>query len=130
MMKAAIYARLAAPDKDEMDKQISELKAAVAQHQEWELCGVYFEFVSGMTEDMPYEMNHLLADCKANDVHIVVIRDISRLTRNYKVLSQRIEAFRSAGIELYLLNEDMQSLSQLDEANAFFDLIKGLEVEQ
>lgn len=118
MIKAAIYARLAAPDKAEMDKQIADLKAAVAEREEWELYGVYFDFASGTAEDMPFEMEHLLADCKAHNIHVAVIRDISRLTRNVQQLPKRIEAFRSAGIELYLLHEDMKPLSQIDGATA------------
>ncbi len=121
MMKVAIYARLTALDKAAMDKQITDLKAAVAEHEDWELYGVYFDFASGTAEDMPLEMEHLLADCKAHNICIVVIRDISRLTRNVQQLTERIEVFHGAGIELYLLHEDMKPLSQIND----FGLLAG-----
>ena len=86
--KTGIYARLSLKDLgiedgDTMEMQIALLRDYVIQHPELELTEVYEDNGWTGTNFQRPEFNHMMEDVKAGKINCIVVKDLSRLGRNY-----------------------------------------------
>ena len=55
----------------------------VAKHPKWTLVGIYAdEGISGTSTAHRVELNHMLTDCRAGKIDLVITKSVSRLARN------------------------------------------------
>ena len=83
--KTAVYARLSTEDLDEdtLDNQIYLLKSFVGEKTDMVLVDIYADNgFSGTNFERP-EFTRLMNDVKTGKVNCIVVKDLSRLGRNY-----------------------------------------------
>ena len=81
MKRTAIYGRVST-DKQDLERQLIELRDYVERSEDLELVGEYLEHESGATAaDQRPELARLMDDCRRRKVDHVVVDAMSRLTR-------------------------------------------------
>lgn len=106
-MKAAIYSRVST-DQQDYSKQTEELKD-YAQRNGIEIAYVFEEKESGFNNDRP-EFEKLRKLTK-QDIDIILVWEISRLSRRSIYLQQQIEDFTNKGICIYALSNSLQTIN-------------------
>ena len=86
--RTAIYARLSVYDlgqdkRDTMDNQIGMLKSYVSQQPDMTLAGLYVDNGWSGTNFSRPDFQRMLNDVRAGKVNCIVVKDFSRLGRNY-----------------------------------------------
>ena len=109
-MKAVIYARLGIPEPDKLTRHVEMLTEKIQQNPMLELAGVYSEVAGGTGAGMPPEMKKMLEDCVKKGIHLVVMRDTSRLATSFYDLDRRIKAFQNRSITVWFAAERMSSM--------------------
>lgn len=96
--QTAIYARLSVCDldrdnSDTMESQIDALKTYVSQQSDMTLAGIYVDNGwSGTNFDRP-DFQRMLGDVRAERINCIVVKDFSRLGRNYVETGHYLQDF-------------------------------------
>lgn len=94
-----------------MSAQISYYNQYIGKRRDWTLAGIYTdEGLTGTRSDR-VEFNHLLDDCKAGKVDLVITKSISRLARNTVTLLAYVRELKGLGIDVFFERENIHSLS-------------------
>ena len=117
--KAAIYARVST-DRQEYQRQIKELQS-FAERSNMEVKYVFEEKESGFNSERP-EYNKLMALTK-EDIDIVLLWELSRLSRKSIEIQSDIEKLTSKGINVYIHNKSLYTLDEQGNINPTTKLI-------
>ena len=116
---AGLYTRLSVEDngygtKDSIQNQIAFLKDYIGRHEdELELTEVYVDNGTTGTNFEREEWNRLIADIKDGKIDCVVIKDFSRMGRNYIEVGNYLEKiFPFLGVRVIAVNENYDSQKQ------------------
>ena len=122
MLRVAFYDR----NRVDPDTPISviELQNALfyrllKKHPEWENIGIYRDIDEfGTTSRNQLEFNKLMEDCKKGMIDLVVVKSISKFSRNVVDLISMVSAFHSMNpaVELYFINENIDTRKDNDLA--------------
>jgi DNA invertase Pin-like site-specific DNA recombinase len=94
-----------------MSAQISYFNQLIGKRMEWTLVGIYTdEGLTGTKEDR-VEFNHLLDDCRAGKIDLVITKSISRFARNTVTLLASVRELKGLGIDVFFERENIHSLS-------------------
>ncbi|MCM1296948.1 MAG: recombinase family protein [Muribaculaceae bacterium] len=115
--RAAVYVRLSREDErkvesDTVENQRAFLEDYVAGEPSLELAGVYVDrHVSGTRFDRP-EFSRMISDMRAGKVGCIVVKDLSRLGRNYLEAGDYIEKiFPFFGVRFIAVTDGYDSLT-------------------
>lgn len=115
--RTAIYVRLSSEDErkilsESVENQIALLKDYVDSHDDLQLVGCYVDRgVSGTKFNRP-DFNQLVADMKAEKFDCVVVKDLSRLGRDYLMTGEYLESiFPFYNIRFIAVTDGYDSLS-------------------
>ena len=106
-MKAAIYSRVSTEGQD-YSKQTNELKD-YAKRNGIEVAYIFEEKESGFNNDRP-EFEKLRKLTK-QDIDIILVWEISRLSRRSVYLQQQVEDFTNKGICIYALSNSLRTIN-------------------
>lgn len=129
-IRVAAYCRVSTQRK----KQESSLKAQIvhftrriSETSEWELVGIYVEQESGLGTQNRSELERLFEDCQAGRIDLVLIKSISRLSRNTLNALTIFNHLFDRGIELRF---DLENFSSKDKrVRQMFALIAAIAQE-
>ena len=109
--KAVIYARVSSVgDRQNTDRQISDLLEYV-NYQKLELSKVFKEHISGAKKNSERPVfQQAIEYCKANDVAILLVSELSRLGRNAFEVLATVKDLIDSGINLYMQKEQLTLL--------------------
>lgn len=117
--RAGIYVRLSVKDNgyqssDSLENQIALLKRFIQnQKEEFELVRLYVDNGTTGTDFDRKEWNHLIEDIKSGEINCIMIKDFSRIGRNYiEVGTYLEEIFPSLGVRVVAVNENFDSKKQ------------------
>ena len=127
LLRVAAYCRVSTQREEQessLKSQVMHFTRLICENSEWEFAGVYAEQQSGLHVSDRSELERLLHACDTGRVDIVLMKSISRLSRNtvdaLKILNGVIEK----GIELRF---DLENLSTKDErVRQMFAMITGV----
>lgn len=115
--KTAIYVRLSREDErkiasESVENQLEFLKDFVAKDSSLVLIGEYVDrHVTGTKFDRP-EFNRMIADIRSGKIDCVVVKDLSRLGRNYLEAGDYIEKiFPFFGVRFIAVTDNYDSLT-------------------
>lgn len=94
----AIYARVALDEGNELKEQ-ADMLIKNAESVGDDVYSVYYECESGLKQNRT-EFMRLMADIKDNKFKRLYIRDISRLTRNYLLISDILKDIQNHNVEI------------------------------
>ncbi len=117
-LRVAAYVRVSTDDENQTSSyelQINHYKDYIAQHEGWELVGIYAdEGISGTSMEHRVEFNRLIKDCEAGGIDLIVTKSISRFARNTvdSLLTQRKLANLKHPVGVFFETENLNSLEQ------------------
>lgn len=126
----ALYERLSRDDELQGESNsISNQKKMLQEYAEKNGFTPYRHYtddgISGTRFDRPGFM-HMLEDIKNATVGTVVIKDMSRLGRDYLVVGQLQEMFRQKGVRLIAINDNHDSFKGDDDFLPFRNIMKNI----
>lgn len=94
-----------------MSAQISYFNQLIGKRMDWTLAGIYTdEGLTGTKADRS-EFNHLLDDCRAGKIDLVLTKSISRFARNTVTLLESVRELKGLVIDVFFERENIHSLS-------------------
>lgn len=113
-VRVAAYARVSS-DKDaafhSLEAQKDYYEQYAAQHQDWELVGIYSDNgISGTTNNRP-EFQRMIQDCRDGKIDLVITKSVTRFARNTVILLETIRELKELGVDCYFEKENMHSIS-------------------
>lgn len=128
-----IYARLSVKDnayatKDSMQNQIAFLKEYVENHgDELQLVKVYVDNGTTGTNFDREKWNRLMEDIKSGEINCIVIKDFSRMGRNYIEMGNYLEKiFPFLGVRVIAVNENFDSDKQSFESRMLMNALTNI----
>ena len=113
--KVAAYARVSKNTErllHSVSAQVSYYSSLIQKNPEWEYAGVYADCgISGTGIRERDEFRHLLADCEAGKIDIVLTKSISRFARNTVDLLATVRRLKELGVEVRFEKENISSFS-------------------
>ena len=112
-MNAVIYARVSSVgDRQNTDRQISDLNEYAA-YQKLQVLQVFEEHISGAKKNVERPVLLQAIDfCKANNVSILLVSELSRLGRNAFEVLVTVKDLIDSGINLYMQKEQLTLLDK------------------
>lgn len=127
-MKVAIYCRVST-DEQELEHQIASCQH-FCEYRGFEIGHIYSEKFSGMKAKRPQYLQ-LINDLRNCVYAGVVVFRIDRLGRNSHELILLLDEFKSKGIKVYSLNENLDTDTAIGKAMVdFICILANLEREQ
>ena len=130
--KTAIYVRLSREDErkiesDTVENQLALLRDYVDKDSSLSLKGEYVDrHVTGTKFDRP-EFNRMIADIRAGKINCVVVKDLSRLGRNYLEAGDYIEKiFPFFGVRFIAVTDNYDSLTSEPTEDGLIVPLKNL----
>lgn len=121
-MRGAIYSRVSTLDQD-YNRQTNELRE-YAKHLGIEISHVFEEKESGFNNDRPEFAK--LKELTKDDIDIILVWELSRLSRRSLYLQQQIEYFTKKGICVYAKKENLRTLDENGEEDRNTKFIIGI----
>ena len=113
-LKVAAYARVSS-DKDLMEASLNEqidfYTRAIIQNNNWDFAGVYYDDgVSGTTISKRKGFIKMVNDAKAGLIDIILVKSVSRFSRNLINLLETVKELRKIGVEIFFEQQNTSSL--------------------
>ena len=120
LIKAGIYVRVStarAPQLRSLSSQVSAMTRYVYSRENWILKDIYLEVGSAKTGSSRREFTRLLDDCNSQQIEVVVVKSLSRFGRDNVEVIESIRALVSAGVTIYFMEEDIESMRVIRNGN-------------
>lgn len=118
--RVAVYARVSTNDAEQLKSliaQVSVFTRLVASTPQWLLADIYIDIASSKTGSSRKEFTHMLEDCKAHKIEIILTKNISRFGRGTIEILEALNHLKVLGVSVIFEQED------LDNANTDSDLM-------
>lgn len=109
--KVAIYCRVSTnhySQEESLEAQIEGLKQIVKNNTDWSLFKVYTDKDSG-GNTFRFGFQSMMFDCYENYIDIVLVKSISRLSRNTVDLLEAVNKLRCMGIDIIFHEENIKT---------------------
>ena len=104
LMKVAAYARVSMETErlqHSLSAQISYYSELIQKHAGWQYVGVYADDgISGTKISRRDEFQHMVEDCEAGKIDIILTKSISRFARNTVDLLNTVRHLKELGISV------------------------------
>ena len=102
--RVAAYARVSMESErmqHSLSAQVSYYSALIQKNPEWEYAGVFADYgISGTGTKKRDEFNHMLAECEAGNIDIILTKSIQRFARNTVDLLNTVRHLKELGIDI------------------------------
>ncbi len=117
--RVAAYCRVSTNKDDQLeslDAQREHYEQVIKNNDHWTFAGIYYdEGLSAMQMKTRPKLMKMLNDCKQGKIDLVLVKSISRLSRNVTDYLSIIRDLNSRGIGLYFERENINTLKEDDE---------------
>lgn len=115
-LKVAAYARIS-NDKEELqtslNEQIIHYTNLIMENPEWEFAGIYPDLgISGTTLFKRKEFMKMIENAKLGQIDIILVKSISRFSRNLIDFLTILRELRNLGIEVYFEDHEVSSFDE------------------
>lgn len=109
-LRVAVYGRVGNADQIALDTQVRALRAQVEEHEGWTLAGVYVDVApSGSRMRKRKELTRMLRDCRAGKIDKILVRSVSRLSRNIQDCQELLRELTVLGVSVRFELEDIDT---------------------
>lgn len=112
--QVAAYARVYS-GKDAMlpslSAQVSYYSELIQNHGDWLYAGLYSDEAKTGTKGSRTGFQHLIADCRAGKIDLVITKSISRFARNTVTLLQTVRELKACGVDVYFEEQNIHTMS-------------------
>ena len=113
ILRVAAYCRVSTDSDDQATSYASQIRSyteLISQHEGWELVDIYAdEAVSGTKTDKREDFNRLLADCRKGKIDRVLVKSISRFSRNTKDCLAALRELVRLGVTVQFEKENIDT---------------------
>ena len=118
-LRVAAYCRVST-DSDEQstsyEAQIEHYTAYINGNPDWELAGIYADDgISGTNTKKREEFNHMIDECMADHIDMVITKSISRFARNTLDCLKYIRQLKDKNIQVYFEKENINTMDSKGE---------------
>ena len=117
--RVAAYARVSMETElllHSLSAQVSHYSSLIQSNPEWEYAGVYAdEGITGTSTMKRDEFNHLMRDCDAGKIDLVLVKSVSRFARDTVDTLKATRHLKDLGIDVYFERENVHSMSSEGE---------------
>lgn len=100
-LRVAVYGRVGNFDQVALDAQVRALRTHVEGHEDWRLAGVYVDVApSGSRMRRQKELTRMLRDCRAGKIDKILVRSVSRLSRNIQDCLELLRELTTLGVSV------------------------------
>jgi len=96
------------------ETQMATYKRIIAEHSDWELVKIYADRgISGTSVKARVEFNHMMEDAESGLIDLVLVKSISRFSRNTVDMLESVRHLKDIGVAVFFEKEklDTQNLS-------------------
>ena len=109
-LRVAVYGRVGNFDQAALDTQVRALRAQVESHEDWELAGAYMDVApSGSRMRKQKELTRMLRDCRAGKIDKILVRSVSRLSRNIQDCQKLLQELTTLGVSVRFDQENIDT---------------------
>ena len=112
-LRVAAYCRVSSDSSDQLHSYASQIRKyteEIGQHKDWELVNIYAdEVVTGTKTDKREDFNRLLADCRKGKIDRVLVKSISRFSRNTKDCLAALRELMRLGVTVQFEKENIDT---------------------
>jgi len=123
-MKAVIFARVSSvTDRQSTERQVVDLKS-YANKNDFQVVKVFEEKISGAKRNEEREILLECVDyCITNQIHTLLTSELSRVGRSTLQVLKTLDALHSNGINVYIQNLSLNTLTKDKEINPMTSII-------
>lgn len=114
--KVAVYATLCARDEATIKHQIDELVQKVRTEKDWsfnEVTDVYSDLGKSKTQIKGRPaLEELIQKAKNCEYDLIVVRDVSKIARNGRLLVEIVSELKECGVDFYCMHENIFTSSE------------------
>lgn len=110
-IKVAAYCRVStdkAEQEESFETQVSAYKRMINANPKWEYAGIYADEKSG-TSDKREGFQRMIADAERGAIQYILVKSISRFSRNVVDCRDYIERLQKCGVTVYFERENIES---------------------
>ena len=112
-LRVAAYCRVSSDSSDQLHSyaaQIRNYTSEISKHDGWELVDIYAdEGLTGTRMDQREDFNRMLADCRKGKIDKVLVKSISRFSRNTKDCLATLRELTSLGVSVCFEKENINT---------------------
>lgn len=112
-LKVAVYARVSTEHEEQLsalENQIDWYKGVFDQHPNWKMVEQYVdEGITGTSAEKRPQFMRMMRDAKRKKFELIITREVSRFARNTVDTLQYTRMLRSLGVEVYFLNDGINT---------------------
>ena len=98
----------------------------IGKKLQWIIEGIYYDYGPERTE---YE--RMMEDCQNGKIDLIIMKSVSRLSRNIVTIIEKVRQLTELGIGVYFCSENIYSLDEMSEENIIiFDFMARIESEE
>ena len=128
-IRVALYCRVAREDDEAIKKQEIMLRQ-FAEKNDYKNISIYFDNgFSGLNFNRPV-FQRLNEDIYAGLIETVIVKDISRISRNYIDMLKWVNNIRSIGVSLKSVSNDLPDTDVDETINPLYQLINDYRIKQ
>ncbi len=113
VLRVAAYCRVSTALEEQESSYASQIRSyteLISQHEGWELVDIYAdEAASGTKTDKREDFNRLLADCRKGKIDRVLVKSISRFSRNTKDCLSALRELMRLGVTVQFEKENIDT---------------------
>ena len=106
--KIAIYARVSTTDKQDVNRQVSELRTVI-DNKGWILTDIYTDEGFSRTTITRPALDRMMKDSFTKRFDMVMTLELSRLGSNLKHMIEVVETLKQRGINLWIQNQQIDT---------------------
>lgn len=103
--------------------QESYLRRYISEHPAWNLVKIYRD--AGKDRST---FDHMIEECQRNHVDLILVKSLSRISRNLITCVETIRQFRKYGLGFYFINEDLYTLDP--QSDNYVQLFEAMALEE
>lgn len=110
-IKVAAYCRVStdkAEQEESFETQVRTYERMIHANPKWEYAGIYADEKSG-TSDRREGFQRMVADAEAGTIQYILVKSISRFSRNVVDCREYIERLQRCGVTVYFERENLES---------------------
>ena len=118
-LRVAAYCRVSTDTDaqlESLETQKSHYETYIASRDDWSLAGIYFdEGITGTKKEKRPELLHMMQDCRAGKIDLIVTKSISRFSRNTTDCLELVRALQELRIPVLFEKEGINTGSMDSE---------------
>ena len=112
-LRVAAYCRVSTDNADQLESleaQKAHYESWIPLHSDWEYAGLYYDSgITGTKAEIRDGLQDMLRDCRLGKIDLIVVKSISRLSRNTADCLSIVRELLGLGIRIYFEKENINT---------------------